>query len=74
MSEMKKTSHPKTSRHKTSYRKKRPEPEYSKRAYDGKTRRWEWKYETELGVYPKDWARRFPHLADRGRWVITEVK
>jgi len=62
-------------RKKSVFRKsKRPEPEYSKRAYDGKTLRWEWKYETELGVYPKDWARRFPHLADRGRWVITEVK
>ena len=63
------------SRKKSVFRKsKRPEPEYSKRAYDGKTLRWEWKYETELGIYPKDWSRRFPHLADRGRWVITEVK
>ena len=44
------------------------------RAYDGKTLRWEWKYEGELGIYPKDWARRFPHLAERGRWVITEIK
>ena len=62
-------------RKKSLFRKsKRQEPEYSKRAYDGKTLRWEWKYETELGIYPKDWARRFPHLADRGRWVITEVK
>ena len=53
---------------------KRPPPEYSTRAYDGKTLRWEWKYEGELGIYPKDWARRFLHLAERGRWVITEVK
>ena len=55
-------------------RGKRPVPEYSKRGYDGWINKWEWFYETELGVYPKDWARRFPHLADRGRWVITEVK
>ena len=32
-------------------RSKRPQPEYSKSAYDGKTLRWEWKYETELGIY-----------------------
>ena len=56
------------------HKNKRPPPEYSTRAYDGKTVRWEWKYEGELGVYPKDWARRFPHLAERGRWVITEIK
>ena len=62
-------------RKKSVFRKsKRPEPEYSTRAYDGKTLRWEWKYETELNIYPKDWSRRFPHLADRGRWVITEGK
>ena len=62
-------------RKKSVFRKsKRPEPEYSTRAYYGKTLRWEWKYETELNIYPKDWSRRFPHLADRGRWVITEVK
>ena len=53
---------------------KRPPPEYSTRAYDGKTLRWEWKYEAELVFYTKDCARPFPHLAERGRWVITEVK
>ena len=31
-------------------RSKRPPPEYSTRAYDGKTLRWEWKDEGELGV------------------------
>ena len=67
MSEVKKSKH-------FVKRDKRPQPEYSTRAYDGKALRWEWKYETELNIYPKDWARRFPHLADHGRWVITEIK
>ena len=67
MSEVKKNKH-------YVKRSKRPQQEYSTRAYDGKTLRWEGTYETELNIYPKDWSRRFPHLADRGRWVITEVK
>lgn len=53
---------------------KRPNPEYSVRSVDGKTLRWEWFYETELGIYPRSWSRRFPHLASRGRWVVTSIK
>lgn len=52
----------------------RPKPEYSLRPFDRAKVKWEWRYETELGIYPRDWAVRFPHLADRGRWVITEIQ
>mgnify|MGYP000362391798 CR=1 FL=1 len=51
---------------------RRPKPETSKRQ-DGKLLKWEWFYETELGNYPRSWIKRFPHVADRGRWVVTEI-
>ena len=51
----------------------RPKPETSCRQ-DGKVLTWEWFYETELGIFPRSWIKRFPHLSERGRWVITEIK
>tara|TARA_R100000655_G_scaffold85135_1_gene124779 strand:+ start:70 stop:273 length:204 start_codon:yes stop_codon:yes gene_type:complete len=47
--------------------------EYSKRSYDGKTLQWTWMTDVELGITKYRDSKRFPHLADNGRWVITKI-
>lgn len=51
----------------------RPKPEIVQRKFDGKWVRWEWKYETELGLVHPSVAKRWDALHTRGRWVITDV-
>ena len=51
----------------------RPAPETVQREYDGKWVRWEWKYDTELGLVHPSVAKRWDYLHSRGRWVITAV-
>ena len=48
--------------------------EWVKREIAGALVQWSWFNDAELGFYPKNWIRRFPHLIDRGRWVITRIK
>jgi len=48
-------------------------PETVQREYDGKWVRWEWKYDTELGLVHPSVAKRWDYLHSRGRWVATAV-
>lgn len=54
--------------------KRHKKVEWSKRPYDGKLEKWVWFTDVELGIIKYKEAKRFPHLGERGRWVITEVR
>ena len=54
--------------------KKHKKVEWSKRPYDGKLEKWVWFTDVELGIIKHKEAKRFPHLGERGRWVITEIR
>ena len=47
--------------------------EYSKRGYDGKIVEWVWMSDAALGFIKYSDVRRFPHLAENGRGVITKI-